>query len=375
MIARLLNAIKSLRKEQLTESPDLKIMNESNKKSKEAMLSTWHEDHQSARLEYISMSKVRILCDDLGMPFPESTITTEKSHRIGTEAEIGHPALLIKAKGNSSNKTRNITSHVHSNALFASEVTKALLKSPMITPIEDASPGNYILVRYPLFFGQVRLRMARDELEWAVWWQGTYRGTEMFLCGSINNLRDKNARVNVLWDPSSSDEARKLFAALNRTVKEGGRFSTIDFNSLCDGHGIYSALSDINDGTRRGYREGDKPGWRDILLRCDCVDYGEDGSKIIFGSPVWITNPGHPSYGWYPISGPGSIHHKPYYYGEWDNNSWTGRTVCCEGTPSHLRIANSQEAIPLLPKEPNISHIKAQMITTKARYDMCHGDA
>lgn len=319
---------------------DEKVAKRSQRRSLQAIESAnWHKV-KNRRLEYISEAKLKVLYGDLGWDYPTRGERSTKG------------SLRIKAPviSGSYEKSSGINL-AFSLPKLAAKAARELQRVDLVKTYDRCQPGEYILVRFPFFAGTMTVKCnAFERFSNAFWWQGSYRDLTLYISGNVKNLLDdvnQEACTTPAWNPSATDAALELFSMISSAYKTEGEMELQAIvarpfrDSLCD------VLSNLNDGTRRGDREGQRAGWRDALLRCDHVERNERGTRI-YGSPVWMSCPSLDGdgvgYGWYCI-GEGQCGEK--YYGEW-LGGWTG-TYGKMKPSSRVRAVVSRSALSELP--------------------------
>lgn len=272
---------------------------------------SWHKTTNIAP-EYISQRKL----DDIFSFVDNNSNEASRTTTFGVSAPISISVQHSKRE-------------VLSKSTLAKRVTRLLdpLGPCDLDALEGYQNGIYLLIRFPFFSGQVRPKSATDK-EWSntVWWQGHYHGIKIYACGNKENLTN-GPRVNAtdyLWDPSGNDSVRQFFSAEVDLERE--RFISLHTSPQSLFDNLYSFL---NDGTRRGEREGLYSCWRDMLLRVDWV-FHDQNCISVFGSPVWTAKTTLPGYGWYRLC-PVAEYASSYYFAEWVDGHWTNR-ICQIGS-------------------------------------------
>lgn len=305
-------------------SNDYKIGFRSLHKSKKCINSAKGFDKQNINLEYCSPKKLSRLCDKVGMP-TDTTFSTKKGVRfgLGFVNPVCVPSISID-KSKIEQSKPNLYEIIY-------EATKRLQKKrSFFREYDKCQSADYTLVHFPFFAGRVTLKLGPlDEYANTMWWQGKYRDLALYLCGNVKNLLsagDDYSTEGYLWDPSSDEASRVFFRAVSDMLEDEEDISKIQNIANFGNRRIEDILDAINDGTRRGYDQGFRYGWRTALIRCDYVSR-EDGVTKIFGSPIWISSPCRDAldsnqfgYGWYNL---GEYRGKKVF-AEWDGK-WTGK--------------------------------------------------
>lgn len=292
---------------------DHKVYKYSLKKSKEAICNC---SFNEGSIKYESPKKMKKFSSDFNI-YETNTIRVKDTETNSSDSSLSGNIGNIKAiLGYDSSKSQEIETE-YKQASILNDIRNYLNKSDNnIKNCFEVIEGNYFKAKFPLLEGTLKIVFNKNYPS-TYFWFGKYRNIELYLCGNKKNVdREGNSKSiknknDIAWNPSNSNSSIKLFDSIEKYILEDIQIKEeINFKSLeyC-----------INFRTNRKNKNF---GWKNILAICDKKEILEDGTIKIFGSPVIVSSPTDPEYGWYNLF----KKDKTEFY-EYDGNKFTGRIL------------------------------------------------
>lgn len=360
-------------------SDDYRFAKRSLRESKRCINSVKGFNSRTMHLEYYSPRKLETLSREVNLP---TSLVFFEEQEIQAGAGLGKSGCSLRTSFRKSYGKK----YEQSIYISIEEATRRLRKNrSFFTTYDKCSNADYILVHFPFFAGRVALKLGPlDECANTMWWHGEYRDLSLRLCGNVRNLvsaGDDYSREGYLWDPSSDEASIAFFANVSSVLENGEDMSKISQACNLGSEEIERALCAINDGTRRGYDQGVRYGWRNALIRCDYVSR-DSGKTMIFGSPIWVTSPcriiskrSQFGYGWYYLGEDRGNR----VFAEW-NGKWTGKYGVEQRSLNHLwpqdpltsnmsgkvdgyLVDEIPSSVSCFPETPSFNHLKATWFT------------